>query len=79
METVSALVTTQTVREAARVLNIHHSTLQARCETIRLELGFDPLVGFGRTRLGAAFLLHRLSTSTVLDLPAPNAPGLAGH
>lgn len=71
LETVAALVTTQTVREAARVLNVHHSTLQARVDTIKADLGFDPLQGFGRTRLGTAFLVHRLSRSTVLDLPAP--------
>lgn len=72
LETVAALVTTQTVREAARVLNVHHSTLQARCDTIKADLGFDPLQGFGRTRLGTAFLLHRLSRSTVLDMPTPD-------
>ncbi|MDP3951608.1 helix-turn-helix domain-containing protein [Microbacterium sp.] len=71
LETVAALVTTQTVREAARVLNVHHSTLQARVDTIRIDLGFDPLQGFGRTRLGTAFLVHRLSRSTVLDMPTP--------
>lgn len=71
LETVAALVTTQTVREAARVLNVHHSTLQARVDTIRAEIGFDPLHGFGRTRLGTAFLVHRLNRSKVLDLPAP--------
>lgn len=79
METVTALVTTQTVREAARVLNIHHSTLQARCDTIKNELGFDPLLGFGRTRLGTSLLLHRLSNSTVLDLPSPSGPAAVDH
>lgn len=85
LETVAALVTTQTVREAARALNVHHSTLQARCDTIRADLGFDPLQGFGRTRLGTAFLVHRLSRSTVLDLPTPGGsttrpgPGTAGR
>lgn len=73
LETVAALVMTQTVREAARVLSVHHSTLQTRCDTIRSDLGFDPLQGFGRTRLGTAYLMHRLSRSTVLDLPAPGA------
>lgn len=75
LETVAALVTTQTVREAARVLRVHHSTLQARCDTIKADLGFDPLQGFGRTRLGTAFLVHRLSRSTVLDMPTPGGVG----
>ncbi|WP_110205323.1 PucR family transcriptional regulator [Nocardioides daejeonensis] len=73
LETVAALVTTQTVREAARMLNIHHSTLQARCDTLKANLGYDPLHGFGRTRLGTAFLLHRLNRSNVLDMPAPGS------
>lgn len=72
LETIGALVTTQTVREASRSLHIHHSTLQARCDVLKSELGFDPVQGFGRTRLGTAFLVHRLRRSTVLDLPAPS-------
>ncbi|NBH02572.1 helix-turn-helix domain-containing protein [Amycolatopsis sp. SID8362] len=71
IETVSAIVTTQSVREAARLLNIHHSTLHSRLQTISAALGFNPLEGFGRTRLGTAFLLHRLRNSTVLALPPP--------
>ncbi len=71
LETVAALVTTRTIREAARVLNVHHSTLQARIDTIKTDLGFDPLQGFGRTRLGIALLVHRLSRSKVLDMPTP--------
>ena len=75
METIDAVVAAQSVREAARLLNIHHSTLQGRIDTITATLGFNPFEGFGRSRLGAAFLLHRLRTSTVLDLPAAAAPG----
>ncbi|UTM36883.1 helix-turn-helix domain-containing protein [Rhodococcus pyridinivorans] len=75
METIDAVVAAQSVREAARLLNIHHSTLQSRIDTITATLGFNPFEGFGRSRLGTAFLLHRLRTSTVLDLPAAAAPG----
>lgn len=71
LETVGAVVTTQSVREAARALGIHHSTLQSRLDAIAATLGFNPLEGFGRTRLGTAFLLHRLRRSTVLEMPPP--------
>lgn len=73
LPTVRALVTSQTVREAARQLDVHHSTLQARLETVVHELGFDPQEGFGRSRLATAYLVHRLRTSRVLDLPAPTS------
>lgn len=72
--TVAALVTTQSLREAARRAGVHHSTLSTRVETIAAALGFDPLDGFGRARLGMAYLGHRLRHSTVLDLPAPTRP-----
>ncbi|MEU6134234.1 helix-turn-helix domain-containing protein [Nocardioides sp. NPDC047086] len=72
METVDALVMTQSVREAARMLGIHHSTMQSRLDTIAATLGFNPIAGFGRSRLGIAYLQHRMRRSTVLDLPAPS-------
>ncbi|MCL8024314.1 helix-turn-helix domain-containing protein [Nocardioides bruguierae] len=71
LPTVDALVRTQSVREAARLAGVHHSTLGARLTTISDLLGYDPLGGFGRARLGMAYLGHRLRHSTVLDLPAP--------
>lgn len=73
LETVGALVTAQTVREAARRLQVHHSTLQGRLDVIVRILGFNPQEGMGRSRLGMAYVVHRLRTSTVLDLPAPTA------
>lgn len=77
LATVAALVASQSVREAARHAGVHHSTLHARVQTISEILGFDPLDGLGRARLGMAYLGHRLRRSTVLDLPAPPtvAPG----
>lgn len=71
VETVDVLLRTQTVRAAARDLGIHHSTLQARLESLTATLGFDPTEGYGRIRLGIAFLVHRLRTSKVLELPPP--------
>lgn len=72
MATLDALVRTSSVREAARAVDVHHSTMQGRLEELTNELGFDPLEGLGRTRLGVAFIAWRLHNSTVLDLPPPS-------
>ncbi|WP_310528620.1 helix-turn-helix domain-containing protein [Nocardioides sp.] len=71
LATVGAIVTTHSVREAARQAGVHHSTMSTRMDVISATLGFDPLDGFGRARLGLAYLSHRLRRSRVLDLPAP--------
>lgn len=69
--TVDALVRTSSLREAARLAGVHHSTIATRVEQIEAALGFDPVDGLGRTRLGLAFLIWRLRTSRVLELPTP--------
>ncbi|WP_370038212.1 helix-turn-helix domain-containing protein [Nocardioides sp.] len=71
LSTVAALLATQSIREAARHAGVHHSTLQSRVDVVSSTLGFDPLDGLGRARLGIAFLSHRLRHSTVLELPPP--------
>lgn len=73
--TVDALVRAGSVRQAARLAGVHHSTLQQRLDSVSGTLGFDPFDdGIGRTRLGIAYLAWRLRTSRVLDLPAPGRP-----
>jgi hypothetical protein len=69
--TLDALVKAGSVREAARLANVHHSTMTDRVDTIAEALGFDPLGGIGRTRLGLAYLRWRLRTSRVLELRPP--------
>lgn len=71
-ETLAAVVRSQSLRQAARAAGVHHSTMQARLETVTSLLGFDPFDGYGRTRLGTAYLVWRLRHSRVLDLPAPS-------
>ena len=58
-------------RQAARLADVHHSTMQARIDTMIERLGFDPLEGYGRARLGVAWLVWRLRNSRVLELPTP--------
>ena len=70
--TLDALVRAGSVRQAARLAGVHHSTLQTRLDAVSGALGFDPFDdGIGRTRLGLAHLVWRLRHSRVLDLPAP--------
>lgn len=65
--TLDAIIRTTTMREAARVLGIHPSTMAARVDSLTAALGFDPMTGLGRTRMGIGFLLWRVQSSTVLD------------
>lgn len=71
LSTLDALVRSASIRQAAKLAGVHHSTMRTRGDTITTTLGWDPLEGFGRTRLGVAYLRWRLATSRVLDLPAP--------
>jgi len=69
--TVDAVVRSSSLRHAARLADVHHSTMQARVDVLSEALGFDPYDGLGRARLGVAYLTCRLRSSRVLDLPAP--------
>ncbi len=69
--TVDAIVRSPSVRQAARLAGVHHSTLQTHLDCITGVMGFDPYDGFGRTRLGTAYLVWRLRHSRVLDMPVP--------
>ena len=71
--TLDVLIRAGSVRQAARLCGVHHSTLQTRLDAISEMVGFDPLDGLGRTRLGIAYLVWRLRHSHVLDVPAPTA------
>lgn len=73
--TVDAIVRAGSVRQAARLAGVHHSTMHARLTTLTGTVGYDPFDGLGRTRLGVAYLAWRLRTSRVLDLPVLRAPG----
>lgn len=59
--TVASLVRCGSLREAARSLGLHHSTVTNRLESVRRLLGFDPFEGYGRARLTLAWLLWRLA------------------
>ncbi|MFG3258670.1 hypothetical protein [Streptomyces sp. NPDC048172] len=55
------LVEADSIRSAAAVLGMHHSTVQARNEALTHALGYDPRTNVGRMRYIAAELLLRLT------------------
>ncbi|HMO11657.1 MAG TPA: helix-turn-helix domain-containing protein [Actinotalea sp.] len=63
METLDALVTTESVRAAAQALGLHHSTLQSRVRRVERELGFEVSSPRGRHRLPAALMVHRVTAT----------------
>lgn len=67
--TLDALIRSGSIRHAARLAEVHHSTMQARLEEIQRVLPFDPTDGLGRSRIGLAYLVWRLRHSTVLTAP----------
>lgn len=74
LETLDAVTRSTSARQAARLAQVHHSTMQTRIDTLIADLGFDPFDGYGRVRIGIAYLSWRLSRSRVLEMPAPTRP-----
>ncbi|MET8829557.1 helix-turn-helix domain-containing protein [Streptomyces sp. NPDC004610] len=63
-QTLHALTTTDSVRAAAALCGVHHSTLQARCEQISAATGYDTRGATGRVRLTLDLAAYRLVTTT---------------
>jgi len=57
----AALAQSESIRQAAQHLGVHHSTLQARHERLTHDLGWDPRTASGRARYAVAALLVRLT------------------
>lgn len=60
-EVLETIVSSASLREAARQLGMHHSSLQSRHEDLRARLGYDPRTVLGRMRYVAAGMQLRLS------------------
>lgn len=71
LPTLDVVVRSTSSRQAARLANVHHSTMQTRVDALLETLGFDPFDGYGRARAGIAYLTWRLHRSRVLELPTP--------
>ncbi|MFJ7045399.1 helix-turn-helix domain-containing protein [Streptomyces sp. NPDC101112] len=63
VDTIQAVHDQPSVRRAAAMLHVHHSTLQERIAWLGGQLGYDPSVGRGRQRAGLSLLLWRVSRS----------------
>jgi hypothetical protein len=65
------LVEADSIRSAAARLGMHHSTAQARHETLTQTLGYDPRTNVGQMRYIAAALLLRLTDPDTLAHSRP--------
>lgn len=64
-EVLSAIVESDSLRSAATALGMHHSTIQARQESLMRDLGYDPRSAIGHARYITADLLLRLHRDSV--------------
>ncbi len=60
LETLEALASTDSIRAAAQLLGLHHSTVQTRIARVERDLGFPVTSQAGRQRAVVALMLHRL-------------------
>lgn len=58
--TLDALSSQDSVRAAAVLLNVHHSTMQSRCEQLEEALGYSLRTQTGRTRAALGLAIRRL-------------------
>ncbi len=63
VDTLQAVHDQPSIRRAAAMLHVHHSTLQERLAWLGGQLGYDPSAGRGRQRAGLSLLLWRVSKS----------------
>lgn len=62
LEAVSA---TESIRQAAKLVHLHHNTVAQRVESAETALGFSFRGSYGRSRLLVGLTLHRLSSSSL--------------
>ncbi len=63
LQTLDVVVSTQTLRQAARQLHLHHNSVSHRVARAEHQLGFSIAEPYGRNRLFLALLLRRLQIS----------------
>ncbi|MCK9923957.1 helix-turn-helix domain-containing protein [Frankia sp. AgPm24] len=64
LTTLDALARADSLRHAARLLNVHHSTLQARLSQAEVALGWPVREPAGRLRLQLALAIRRIQQTT---------------
>lgn len=58
-----AVAATESIRQAAKLVHLHHNTVAQRAEVAEGVLGFEFREHYGRTRLLMGLTLHRLAVS----------------
>ncbi len=59
--TLEAILSHTSIREAARVQNLHHSTMRQRIDWLERQLGYNPLGDGGFARAGTTLTLWRIA------------------
>lgn len=62
LSVLEAVAATESIRQAAKLVHLHHNTVAQRVEVAEEKLGFAFRGNYSRTRLLAGLTLHRLST-----------------
>ncbi|MFJ8752342.1 helix-turn-helix domain-containing protein [Streptomyces sp. NPDC102441] len=60
LQTLDTVVATGSIREAARIMHIHHNSISHRIQTAQSLLGFDISDIYGRNRIFLALTLRRI-------------------
>ncbi|MET8425059.1 hypothetical protein [Nocardia sp. NPDC004860] len=74
--TIEAVLSHSSIREAARLQNLHHSTMRQRIDWLERQLGYTPLSSGGYTRASTTLMLWRIARaaerprSSLLPVPA---------
>lgn len=75
LNVLEAVAATESIRQAAQLVHLHHNTVAARVEAAEAALGFHLRENYGRTRLLVALTLHRLNgSSTIRRLEGLDTP-----
>ncbi|MCV7065915.1 helix-turn-helix domain-containing protein [Mycolicibacterium farcinogenes] len=61
--TLEALLSHNSIRETARLQNLHHSTMRQRIDWLEQQLGYSPLSSSGCARASATLTLWRIATA----------------
>lgn len=70
LSVLEAVAATESIRQAAKLVHLHHNTVAQRVEVAERILGFDFRGNYGRTRLLIGLTLHRLSSSIAVSADA---------
>ncbi|MGW4533676.1 helix-turn-helix domain-containing protein [Nocardia sp. NPDC004340] len=69
--TIEAVLSHSSIREAARLQNLHHSTMRQRIDWLERQLGYTPLSSDGYARASTTLMLWRIAMAAERPHGAP--------